>query len=292
MRNLSDKLTLITGAGHGLGRELALAFAREGSQVVATDMNPELLDETRALIESEAGQLSAYLMDVTRVDQVLRVRDQIHEEHGRIDILVNNAGIVIGGDFLEVPLERHLATLEVNACGPVIVAHAFLPDLISQPEGHCVTIASACGIIPSPNGSSYSSSKFAALGFTESIREELRLAGHHHVRVTAVCPSYIDTGMFEGVGIPLLTRPLPPAQVAQKVIRAVQRQKAYLLTPWIVNLIPLGKALLPLKLAQWICDRMGVTSGMYSWCGSRSAKLRGQAVPETPPQPALLRDPA
>src|SRR4051812_3277283 len=123
MRNLTGKRVLITGAGQGLGRELASNFAAAGAQIIATDSRPDTLSETVRILQDKGAQVSAYVMDVTDPNAVGDVRDRIHQEHGPLDVLVNNAAIVHGGAFLDVPVEGHVATYEVNATGPMIVTH-------------------------------------------------------------------------------------------------------------------------------------------------------------------------
>jgi short-subunit dehydrogenase len=195
------------------------------------------------------------------------VRGQLHDDHGPIDVLVNNAGIVHGGRFLEVTLDRHLKTYEINTHGVVIVTHAFLPDLIAQKEGHLVIIGSAAGMLPLSYASTYASSKSAVYGFAESIREELRVTGHKHVGVTAVCPSYLSTGLFNGVKPPKFTSMLTPERLSGIVLKSVRGNRELVLAPWIVNLIPLGNALLPRAISRWLLDWLGVTVGMSSWNG-------------------------
>jgi short-subunit dehydrogenase len=272
MRNLSHKRVLITGAGHGLGRELALAFAGNGAEVIATDRNLAGAEETNELIRKAGGRAESYALDVTALEMIDDLRQRLHAAGGPIDILVNNAGIAHGGPFLDVPIDKHLATYRVNALGMVSMTHAFLPDLIARPQAHLVNVASASGLIALPYASTYASSKWAALGFTESIREELRILGHRHVRVTAVAPSYIDTGMAAGVKLPRFTRMLRAADVATMALRAVQRDRELVLTPWLVYVTPFTKAMLPPFLFRKVNDWFGITNGMASWYGHESPK--------------------
>ena len=272
MRNLSHKRDLITGAGHRLGRELALAFAGTGAEVIATDRNLAGAEETNELIRKAGGRAESYALDVTALEMIDDLRQRLHAAGGPVDILVNNAGIAHGGPFLDVPIDKHLATYRVNALGMVSMTHAFLPDLIARPQAHLVNVASASGLIALPYASTYASSKWAALGFTESIREELRILGHRHVRVTAVAPSYIDTGMAAGVKLPRFTRMLRAADVAKMALRAVQRDRELVLTPWLVYVTPFTKAMLPPFLFRKVNDWFGITNGMASWYGHESPK--------------------
>jgi NAD(P)-dependent dehydrogenase (short-subunit alcohol dehydrogenase family) len=276
MRELAGKRVLITGSGSGLGRELALAFAEAGAEIVATDINVAGIVETAKLVQAAGGRAISISMDVTNVDSVLAARRQLHQLHGPIDILVNNAGILRGGRFLDVPMQGHRDTFAVNTLGPVIVTHAFLPDLIAQPEGYCVNIVSAAGMIPLPNAATYAASKWAALGFSESIREELRIEGHRHVRVTAVCPGLIDTELFAQSRPPRLMPRLKTAPLAKQIVRAVTTGKHYLRTPWLVRIIPICKAVLPLSVGRRIVDWLGVTT-----------MLRSVGQPPTPRSPGL-----
>ncbi|HVW38528.1 MAG TPA: SDR family oxidoreductase [Pirellulales bacterium] len=267
MQDLANKRILISGAGHGLGRDMARAFAKAGAEIIVTDLNLAGAEETAKLISADGGRAAAYALDVTDLEAIRQLRERLHAEHGPIDVLVNNAGVAFGGTFLEVPVERHLATYKVNALGLVAMTHAFLPDLIARPEGHLVIIASASGLIALPYASTYASSKWAALGFSESIREELRILGHRHVRVTAICPSYIDTGMCDGVKLPRFTRMLRSPQVAEMVLRAVRRNRDLVLTPWLVYITPFTKAVLPPPLFRKVADFFGITNGMATWYG-------------------------
>lgn len=267
MTQLRDKRVLITGAGHGLGRELSKSFAKAGCEVIVTDWDADRVSDTVALLTRSEHRAFGYTMDVTNVASVQAAHDRIVSEHGPIDILINNAGIVSGGTFEHVPLERHKAIYDVNCLGPVTVTHTLLPELVSRPRAHIVNIASASALMPLPFAATYASSKWAVLGFSESLREELRLTGHHHVHVTSVCPGYIATGMFAGAKTPLLMPMLTPQALAEEVLHAVKTNREIVRTPWQVKLLPLISALLPRSWQRWLGDQLGVLDSMATWQG-------------------------
>ena len=257
---IAGKRVLITGAGNGLGRELALAFSDADAEVIVTDIDSESVTKTAELVQAAGGTTICLSADVTDVDSVMEIRSQLHRLHGPIDVLVNNAGTVCGGAFLDVSIAAHRTTMEVNALGPLIVTHVFLPDLIARAEAHCVNIVSAAGMIAMPYGAAYAASKWAALGLSDSIREELRSAGHRHVGVTAVCPGLLDTELFAASRQPRLMPRLNAAGLAKQIVRAVKTNKKYLLTPWLAKIIPISNATLPLCIRQRIFDWLGVTT--------------------------------
>ncbi len=273
MRNLAGKRILITGAGHGLGRELSRLFAQAGAEIVVTDYREDAAQETATMVRDAGGKAAAYAMDVSDPEAVARARQRILAEQGPPDVVVNNAAVVHGGPFLEVPIEGHLATVRVNAAGPMIVTHAFLPDLIAQPEAHLVNIASAAGLIALPYANSYATSKWAVIGFSESIAEELRLDGNGHVKVTVVCPSYFKTGQCDGAKPPMFSQMMTPERVAREVLRAVRRNRELVLLPWLVTLTPFWRGILPRSWFRWICQSSGVTTSMKDWYGHTSGPL-------------------
>jgi short-subunit dehydrogenase len=247
--NLAGKRVLIAGAGHGLGRAMALEFARAGATVIVTDRDWDRVD---SVLKELGPPAVGFPLDVTVPNQMLAVREQVHASGGSIDVLVNNAGIVAGGPFLEVPLDRHLATVAVNLNGVLAVTHAFLPDLLGRPEARVVNIASASAIVALPYAASYAATKWAV---------------HRHVRVCAVCPSYISTGLFEGAKPPRLTRLLTPEAVARAVRRATERGTEFVLLPWSVRVLYAVAGLLPRRLYLGLCRRLGVSASMSGWRG-------------------------
>jgi short-subunit dehydrogenase len=257
---------LITGGAQGIGREMALIFAEGGSEVIIGDINEERLEETRREILGRSGRCHAYMLDVTDPDAITGTREKINQEVGPISTLVNNAGIVHGGPLTEVPLERHFATFKVNVFGVVAMTHTFLPDLIGRPEAHLINLASAGGLIGLPFGTTYAASKWAAIGFSDSVRLELKAMGYRHVGVTTVCPLYVGTGMFEGTTPPKTTKMLDPKILADDIITAARKNEAFLFTPWLTHVARLKHALPP-AIVDTLAGLFGVTGGMATWRG-------------------------
>ncbi len=270
MKELRGKRVLVTGGAQGIGLEMAIKFAEAGAAIVVADLNQSALPEARAAIEVLGVPVHSWPVDVTDPASIQALRESVHAEAGPVDVLVNNAGVVFGGPFADIPLEQHFKTYHVNTLGVVAVTHAFLPDLVSRPEAHLVNIASASGFIGLPYGSTYASSKWAVIGFSESIRSELKLVGHDHVHVTIVCPSYIGTGMFEGATPPKTTHLLEPDFVAAKVVDAVRHDSLYVLEPWIVKVTPLLRDLLPTKLYDKLGAALGADTSMSGWTGHQT----------------------
>jgi len=267
MRKLADKRVLVTGGASGLGLAIARRFAAAGARVIVTDIDADALEAAAAGLGVDGGRAATCPMDVTDPGSVAAARDRIHREGGPIDVVVNNAGVVFGGRFGDVALERHLDTYRVNLLGAVIVTHAFLPDLVARPEGHLVNMTSASGLIALPYGGTYASSKWGLIGFSDSIRVELALDGHRHVGVTTVCPSYVTTGLFAGARPPLTTRALDPDAVAALVVRAVRRNRPFVLTPWMVKVTPALRGVLPARVFDGLARFLGATTSMRGWRG-------------------------
>jgi len=267
MQSLRDKLILITGGARGIGLAIARRLGRDGGQIVLTDLDTAELERAQETLQQDGVRCSVFTLDVTETDAMPEFRQRLLEEVGPVEILINNAGVVFGGPFLDVPLEKHLLTYRVNVDGLVAMTHIFLPDLISAGESHLVNISSASALVGLPWGSTYASSKWAVLGFTESIRQEMKELDHKNVGVTTVCPGYIDTGMFEGVRPPLMMPFLSPEQLAESVQQAILKRQELVLEPWLVKITPLLKGVLPRFLSDGLADLMGATTGMRSWTG-------------------------
>ena len=280
MRTLTDKRVLITGGASGIGYAMAQHFAARGAHLVLTDINEPLLAQAAARLRDAGRDVAEYRLDVTDAQDVARTRARINADGGPIDVLVNNAGTVFGGYFLDVPLERHRSTLEVNLLGPVILTHAFLPDLIARPEAHLVTIASLAGYGGAPGGSTYGASKWGVIGFSESIELELAKLGHTHVHVTTVCPGVVSTGLFDGATALRLTRILTPDRVADAVVSGVLRDRGYVRTPWLVKVAPVLRGVLPHRAFNAVNEFFGGTTTMDSWTGREHGSTQTGPAPQ------------
>jgi short-subunit dehydrogenase len=267
VRTLGGKRVLVTGAASGIGKALAGRMAREGAHLLLVDLDEASLEATGSSLARDGAVVRTWRLDVTDVAAIAPLREDVHRNGGPIDVLVNNAGVVFGGPFLEVPLERHLLTYRVNVLGLVAMTYAFLPDLLGRPDAHVVNVASASGFIGLPYGSTYASSKWAVIGFSESLRLELELLGHRHVHVTTVCPSYVSTGLFEGARAPVATRLLTPDRLADTITRAVLADRLWVRTPWLVKVTPMLKGILPTRLFYRVAGVLGVNTSMTSWKG-------------------------
>lgn len=261
--NLRGARVVLTGGARGLGLALAQEFRAKGARVVLLDRDEAELDRAVALL---GPQVVGHRLDVTDLTAVTTLRDEILAD-GPVDVLVNNAGVVFGGAFTDVPLAKHLATFQVNVAGMLALTHAFLPHLITRPRAAILNIASASALVALPNGASYAASKAAVLNFSESLDAELREQGHHQVRVSALCPNFIATGMFAGARSALGTWMLTPEQVAAAGVGMVEHGSGRLILPWTAALLLAGFGWLPRPVFHAIARWFGVSRSMASWKG-------------------------
>ena len=185
-----------------------------------------------------------------------------------MDILINNAGIVSGKPLLELSDDAIRRTFDINTLALFRTTRCFLPGMIRKGSGHIVTIASAGGLIGVPRMTDYSASKFAAVGFDESLRVELKRMGYRDIRTTVVCPYFINTGMFRGVKtrFPFLLPIMEPDDVASQIVGAIEKNKARLIMPpFVLSLFP--TRLLPPALFDHVVTFFGINHTMDEFKG-------------------------
>ncbi len=195
MRTLENKVVIITGAGSGIGRELALGAAGQGALLAISDWSEQGLAETVDLLKA-AGvrELRSDLVDVSDRGAMRAWASAVAEQFGRVNLVVNNAGVTVTGDFEEMSYEDFDWIVGVNFTGVVNGTKEFLPHLIASGDGHLVNISSLFGLISMPGQTAYNATKYAVRGFTEALREEMLVNGHD-VGVTCVHPGGIKTGI-------------------------------------------------------------------------------------------------
>jgi NAD(P)-dependent dehydrogenase (short-subunit alcohol dehydrogenase family)/pimeloyl-ACP methyl ester carboxylesterase len=237
----AHKLVVVTGAGSGIGRATALAFADEGADVVITDIDPAAAADTVKLLQDKGVEAAEYTVDSSDGPAVHRFAERVRAEHGVPDIVVNNAGIGMSGPFLDTSVEDWERVIDVNLWGVIHGCRAFAPMLAERAEGgQIVNLASAAAYLPSKILSAYATTKSAVLTLSVCLRAELAA---DHIGVTAVCPGIVKTNItnttrFVGVSDEeqqrrqqsssklYARRGFGPEGVAKDILRAVEKDTA------------------------------------------------------------------
>ena len=265
---LSGATVLVTGAASGIGRESALAFARRGADLVICDRNAEGLAETAEQIQALGRDVRASTVDVSSAEQMRDFAEMVHGEVEAVDILMNNAGVGLGGGFLDTSLEDWEWIISINLEGVIHGCHYFVPKMVERARGgHIVNVSSAAGYFASQALAAYCTTKFAVLGLSEALRDEL---APHGIGVTAICPGVINTPIvrtspLRGAADTAEARRLiietyerrnyGPDRVARQVLKAIQKNRAVApVSPeaWLLFYL---KRLLP-DFAHWLSRRM------------------------------------
>ena len=211
------KTILITGAASGIGKQFAERVSEaEGTKLILWDLNAESLNELARKLQ-QICTVDKTVLNITDADRVELEAERLIKQDLLPDLIVNCAGVVTGKLFHNHHYHEIDKTLKVNVTGSMYVVRAFLNEMIERGSGHIVNLASASGYIGNPKMSVYAASKWAVLGWTESLYLEMKQI-QTGIDVTAVIPSYIDTGMFEGVKPPLLT---PSARCRNRLMFSV-----------------------------------------------------------------------
>ncbi|NTW39511.1 MAG: SDR family oxidoreductase [Cellulomonadaceae bacterium] len=264
---LAGATVVITGGGRGIGRLTALGAAERGARVVVWDLDAERAEAVRAEVVAEGGTAWAYAVDVSDRHAVAAAGEATLDATGGVDVVVNNAGIVTGRTLLDSDPDGIERVYGVNVLALYWVTRAFLPAMVEQGAGCVVTVSSAAGLVGVARQTDYSASKFAAFGFAESLRAEMRQQ-RTGVASMVVCPYYVDTGMFEGVRtrFPLLLPILREADVARALLDGVERGRAQVLLPPLVRAVPLLRVL-PVSLFDRVADLLGINVTMDHFVG-------------------------
>ena len=219
---LKNKISIVTGAGRGIGRCIALALADEGAHLVLVARSRDQLENVATEIKKKGRKAIPVSCDVSSAQEVQDLVKVVQNEFGQVDILVNNAGISKRSKLLEYDDETWLEVIRINLFGTYLCTKAFLPMMEQTGEGRIINMASTAGKNPFPFNTAYSASKHGILGFTKSVASEVALTGYPGITVNAICPFYVNTEMFSGpegyvAGMTRMTG-MPEQEVIQKII--------------------------------------------------------------------------
>lgn len=213
---LRSAVAVVTGAGSGIGRAAALAFARRGAKVVVTDLDAERARKVVVEIREVGGEGVGAGCDVTSLDDLNAVRDLALEQFGRVDLVMNNVGILAVGPVEDIPLEAWQRVVDVNLLGVVRSNLVFLPLLLEQGSGHVVNTASTAGLLPyGYDRLPYTATKHAVVGLSEALALYLRPRG---IGVSCLCPAGVATNIVEQ--ITFYGQPAPPRGPRFPVVEA------------------------------------------------------------------------
>jgi short-subunit dehydrogenase len=196
MKNLNGKVAAVTGAGSGIGRALAINLAQNGCHLALSDVNEAGLEETKALLKQYAVNITTQKLDVSDKDAFYAWADQVVADHGKANLVFNNAGVALAGTVGDLSIEDYKWIMDINFYGVLYGTKAFLPHMEKAGEGHIVNISSIFGLASQPLMSGYNASKFAVRGLTESLRQDLDIAGSC-VSTTCVHPGGIKTNIAQ-----------------------------------------------------------------------------------------------
>jgi len=248
MSRFKNKRVLITGGASGIGRIMGKLALEKGAELIIWDINPQSIEETVTELQ-HLGKVTAYVVDISDIDQIKTIATKVKLECGTVDILINNAGIVVGKYFDHHSTADIKCTMDINASAPMYVTAEFLSQMIIQKSGHICNIASSAGFISNPRMSVYAASKWAVIGWSDSLRLEMKMR-KTGVNVSTVTPYYISTGMFAGVKslIPLLK----PDKVAIRIVNGIERNRVLISMPFSMHFIRICQGLLSIQLFDWV----------------------------------------
>jgi len=232
----SGKIVVITGASSGIGKESALEFAKLHASVVLVSRDKNKLEEVAKELSRYQTQILVCACDISQKDQVNQMSKQVLEKFGTVDVLVNNAGFGIYGNFNDLKAEEIESQMATNYLGMVYCTKTFLPKMLEQKSGHIVNVASVAASFGIPGMAGYCASKFAMLGFSESLYHELKGSG---IGITVVSPIMVKTNFFNHNSfnkMPRYTTALSANTVAKAVVRAASSPRLEIVVPQFVRI--------------------------------------------------------
>lgn len=267
--NFKNKTVLITGGCSGIGKIMGRKSIERGCKnLIIWDINEEGLRATKEEFSTSDTQIFTYKVDVSQLDEIKISAQKVRAEVDSVDILLNNAGIVVGKYFHEHTHEQIEKSMLINANAFMHISLEFLPAMLSKNSGAICNIASSAGLISNPKMSVYASSKWAVVGWSDSLRLEMKQLGKN-ISITTILPFFINTGMFDGVKSRLLPI-LEPEKTSERIINAIESKKKMLAMPLPYWFIRFSQGILPIPAFDWVMDNVfGIYDTMKEFTGRK-----------------------
>lgn len=269
MTKIKDNSVLITGGASGIGRIMGrMALEKGARMLIIWDINEAGIASTVKEYE-KLGKVIGYKVDVSDSEQVKEMAQTTMAECGNVDIVINCAGIVTSNSTFDKQTTREIErTMSINAVAPMVIAQQFLPGMIERNHGHICNIASAAGMISNPKMSVYVASKWAVIGWSDSVRIELKQM-KSKARFTTIAPYFINTGMFDGVKSRIFPI-LKPEPTAKKILKAIERNRNFKGLPFGYHFIRFCQAVLPTSIFDYIFGEVvGIFHAMDNFTGRK-----------------------
>lgn len=261
MKNFNNKVAAVTGAGSGIGQQLAVLLAKEGTHLALSDINAEGLAKTAELLKTYAVKVTTTTLDVADRNAVKQWAEDTVQQHGKVNLIFNNAGVALGSTIEGMSYDELEWLMNINFWGVVYGTKEFLPHLKASGDGHIVNVSSLFGLTAQPTQAAYNASKFAVRGFTEALRQELDIQ-NNGVSATCVHPGGIRTNIanaarmndsIRSLGMNPLTAGkqfnkmlrCPPEEAARQILQAVRQNDRRLLIGNDAKAIELLQRILP-----------------------------------------------
>jgi 3-oxoacyl-[acyl-carrier protein] reductase len=223
MDDLKGKIAIVTGAGRGIGRAIALSLARAGSRVILAARTEEQLAAVESEIARSGGEAASVRTDLTRENEIAALLDRTLERWATVDILVNNAGWGRRASIVKANTDDWEQTLNVNLRAPMLLSRLVLPLLIAKGSGAVINIGSIAGKSGEAHTSAYAASKFGLIGFTQSLYEEVR---EHGIKAAVILPGFVDTPLIPPNRQLDRTKMIPPEDIAEAVLFVLRSSPA------------------------------------------------------------------
>jgi len=261
---IEGKVFVVTGAGNGMGREIALLLLEKGACVAAVDLNESALKETVARAGEASHRLSTHVLNITDREAVFALPDAVIQGHGAVDAIINNAGIV--QPFVKIN-DLELADIErvfkVNLWGVVYMTKAFLPHLLKRPEAYIANVSSMGGFLPVPGQTAYGASKAAVSLFTDGLHSELM---NTNVHVSTIFPGAIETNITANSGVKIelgdvskdrsRMKMTTARDAARMIVDGIEKNRYHILVGQDARMMDTIRRLSPERAARFIYSQM------------------------------------